>query len=84
MSLFATWLSSCASTPLSSSWSSNCIIPSVHATTAFFGLGPVANAFGVCVGMMYSAGFGSCICRAISSTILCTCGWSFLCIGCAR
>lgn len=84
MSLFFTWESSCASTPLSSLSLSNFSIPSVHATTAFFGDGPVANAFGVSVGTMYNAGFGIPILCAMPSTILWRCGYSFFVAGFAR
>lgn len=83
ISLFLMWLISWARTPLSSLSSSIDSIPCVHATTAFFGFGPVANAFGVLVGIMYSFGFGSLISFESSSIILCIWGCSFLVAGIA-
>ncbi len=50
MSLFLMCPSSCAKTPRNSSGVKMASIPSVTATIAFLGVGPVANAFGVWVG----------------------------------
>ena len=58
MSRFLTCESSCASTASSSSLFKRRMIESVQATTACFGLRPVANAFGTGVWMIATRGFG--------------------------
>ena len=50
--------SSCARTPSTSCGSSVCQSPVVTATAAFFGLRPVANAFGIWVSMIATFGLG--------------------------
>ena len=57
-SRWATWESSCASTASSSALSSRSIRPVVTHTTAFFGLRPVANAFGIRESAIATRGFG--------------------------
>ena len=58
-SRWATWLSSWAMTPSSSSGSSRSSRPWVTATAACLGLRPVANAFGMSVGTIATRGMGS-------------------------
>ena len=57
-SRFPMWDSSWASTPSTSGLLSRYQSPSVTATTEFFGLRPVANAFGTSVGTTAIRGFG--------------------------
>ncbi len=69
MSRFFTCDSSWASTPRSSSSSSNGRIPCVTHTAARCGLRPVANALGCISGETYSFGMGMSARRARSATI---------------
>jgi len=64
-------------TPFNSSFVSKSSIPIVAATAACFGFLPVAKAFGVCVGIMYTAGIGNCAFCDTSFTISYSCGASF-------
>ena len=70
VSLLTIWLISCPRTPFSSSLSRIFSIPCVTAIAACFGDLPVANAFAVCVGMMYISGLGIFACFDSSSIIL--------------
>ena len=75
-SRLATCVSSCASTPSISCGSRRFHRPCVTATTAFFWLRPVANAFGTSVGITATRGFGRSAIAASRSTIACNSGAS--------
>ena len=66
--------SSCAITPSTSCGSSRRQRPSVTATAECFGLRPVANAFGMSVGITATRGFGRSASAQSRSTIACSSG----------
>ena len=70
----ATWDNSCERTPSSSSASSRRSSPVVTQTTARFVLRPVANALGMSVSAMATAGLGMSAIAHSRSTMACSCG----------
>src|SRR3954447_6857513 len=75
-SRWATWESSCDSTPSSSSWSSRRMMPVVTQTTAFCGLRPVAKAFGRSTSAIATRGFGMSASAQSRSIVPCSSGAS--------
>ena len=84
MSLFLTWVSSCARTPVSSSSFRRRTAPRVTATDACAGFRPVAKAFGESFGMIYSFGMGIAVRAQRNSTMRYVSGACSLVTGWAR